>query len=99
MIVLVLVLYVCLYLHHPHAQATNSIARMQCADQEVNHTCVEIPNLQHCAEQQNPMQCADQEVNHKCVEIQNLQHCAEQQKSFVPPHLKHLDGTHHHKHT
>ena len=43
-------------------KTTNNIARMQCADQEVNHKCVGIQNLQHCAEQQN--------AHHPCVQIQ-----------------------------
>ena len=45
-------------------KATNSTARLQCADQEVNHKCVEIQNLQHCAEQQK--------AHHPCVQIQTI---------------------------
>ena len=49
----------------PHMwKTTNSIARMQCADQEVNHKCVGIQNLQHCAEQQK--------AHHPSVQIQTI---------------------------
>jgi len=45
-------------------KATNSIAKMQCADQEVNHKCVEIQNLHHCD--------AQQKAHHPCVQIQTI---------------------------
>ena len=52
---------------------TNSIARMQCVDQEVNHKCVGIQQFQHCAEQQKAHQHS---VQIQTISMKHVELCA-----------------------